>query len=49
MLSIFIKLLGHALWTPSIYAPSFAPNERPHKFLVDSCFGSNFKDLQKLP
>ena len=28
---IFINLLDHALCRPSIYAPSFAPNGRPHK------------------
>ena len=31
MRPIVIRLLGHALWQPMIYAPSFGQNERPLK------------------
>ena len=54
---IFMKPLGHALWRPSICAPSFAILHQMKdiiklhnldKFFNDSRFDSNFRDLQKL-
>ena len=48
LLPIFIRFLFHALWRPSIYAPSFVPNERPcrdHNSWRHS-FGSNFTEVR---
>ena len=47
---IFIKLLDQVLRRPLIYALSFVASERPHKvkFLEDSSFVFNLRDLQKL-
>ena len=48
---IFINLLGHVLWRPLNYAPSLHQMKgliKVHhlvKFLEDSSFGSNFRDL----
>ena len=51
---IFIKLLGHALWHTLIYAPSLKQMKgliklhNTDKFLEDSSFASNLRDLHKL-
>ena len=45
---IFITFLGHALWRPSIHAPSFEPNERPYRPYIpleDSSLGSNSREV----
>ena len=51
---IFIRLLDHAFWRPSLYPQvlrqmkEFIKLHNPDKFREDSSFGSHFRDLQKL-